>query len=183
MLRAFFGAFVLTLALPCTAPAAIKTGVTVLVHGFVALENVLGTTPYEYWGGFEGRNLRELLKRFGSGKVWEYDPASGDYLDITSRIPGRNVTWDESDLGQHILLFDWTDGSDEEESGQAEAAADALFASLMNFRFTGSQRIISISPYAALRPLHFIGHSRGTVLVSETVQRLGRYNILVNYVT
>jgi len=181
VLRALFGAFILTLALPFTTPAAIKTGVTVLVHGFVSFENLSDVTPFDYWGG--GSNLRKLLERFGSGKVWEYDPGSGDYVDITSRIPGRDITWTNSDLGQHILLFDWTDGSDEEESGQAEAAADALFASLMNFRFTGSQRIISISPYAAVRPLHFIGHSRGTVVVSETVQRLGRYNIRVNYVT
>jgi hypothetical protein len=132
-----FAAFILTRA-ALHRPCAIKTGVTVLVHGFVAFENVSSTTPYEYWGG---GNLRKLLERFGSGKVWEYDPASGDYLDITGRIP--NGTWTNSELGQHILLFDWTDGSDEEESGQAEAAADALFASLVNFRFSGSERIIS----------------------------------------
>src|SRR5688572_15605414 len=184
VLRAVLTGLLITQVFPSTAPAAIKTGVTVLVHGFVSRDGT-NVPPYEYWGGGTGpnlgRNLTELLERFGSGKVWEYDRGSGEYVDITDRVPDGD--WVESDLGQHILLFDWTDGSDEPESGQAEAAADVLFASLLNFRYTGSHRIISISPYAAVRPLHFIGHSRGTVVVSETVQRLGRFNIRVNYVT
>jgi hypothetical protein len=179
---------IFTQAFPSTAPAAVKTGVTVLVHGFVSNNDVASVTPYEYWGGRDGRNLTELLERFGSGLVWEYDPATGNYINVTHsqtasgeyRIPRGN--WGPAFAGQQILLFDWTTGSDEEESGQAEAAADALFASLMKFQVDG-EPIISISPYAARRPLHFIGHSRGTVVVSETVQRLGRFNIRVNYVS
>lgn len=165
-----------------------QPGVTVLVHGLMALGGV-NSSPYEYWGGEKGENLTALLERFGSGLVWEYDPDTGNFSNITHAqnpdntycIP-HTTNWFPAFAGHQILLFDWSRGSDDAESGQAEAAADALFAALMRFRVNG-EPIISSSPYTALRPLHFVGHSRGTVVVSETVQRLGRYNIRVNYVT
>jgi hypothetical protein len=177
---ALFGASRLALVLASiTIAAAPRAGVTVLVHGFTPW-NGITTSPFEYWGGNNGSNFTSLLERFGSGQVREYNPATGDYENITFRVP--NGRWVETNSGHQILLFDWREGSDEAESGQAEAAADALFASLMEAR-PGGRPLISTSPYAALRPMHFIGHSRGTVVVSETVQRLGRYNIRVNYVT
>jgi Bacterial TSP3 repeat len=155
-------------------------GVTVLVHGFMALGGA-GTTPWDYWGG--GDNMEKLLRRFRSGLVWEYDPESGLYTDVTrTKLPLEPVGWGRAYAGHQILLFDWGKVSEDQESGQAEAAADALFASLMRFEIDG-EPVITTSPYAAQRPLHFVGHSRGTVVVSETVQRLGRFNIHVNYVT
>ena len=179
VLPLFLGALILMPTLSSTAVAAPMKGVTVLVHGFVLSEGD-GNTPFDYWGGNNGENFVALLKRFGSGKVWQYIPGTGHYQDITTSIPGASSYNELS--GHHILLFDWREGSNEPESGQAEAAADALSASLIEFH-PGGQPTISISPYAAVRPLHFIGHSRGTVVVSETVQRLGRYNIRVHYVT
>ena len=156
-------------------------GVTILVHGFTPRDGK-ANPPFEYWAAQTGENLAMLLRRFGSGLVWVYDPATGLYTDISrsGRIPEDG--WNRSVLGEQILLFDWTDVSDELESGQAEAAADALFASLMRFE-VGGERIMGSSPYRAKRPLHFVGHSRGTAVVSETVQRLGRFNIQVDYVT
>jgi hypothetical protein len=178
--------FVTTLGITQTARAAAPaptTGVTVLVHGFTPLNGVF-KPPVEYWGA---NNIVDLLKRFGSGLVWLYNPSNGIFENISHDLAdGKPLFptngWFRAFAGEQVLLFDWTDVSDEVESGQAEAAADALFAALMRFRVDGKP-IISSSPYHAVRPLHFIGHSRGTVVVSETVQRLGRFNIRVNYVT
>jgi hypothetical protein len=188
LLPAFLAAvLVLVCGRTVGAAAPPRPGVTVLVHGFVALGGAT-SSPYEYWGGAGGENLTALLERFGSGLVWEYDPATGHYVNITHSTTGTGEyriprgDWSPAFAGHQILLFDWTAGSDDGEAGQAEAAADALFASLMEFH-PGGEFILSTSPYAALKPLHFVGHSRGTVVVSETVQRLGRYNIRVNYVT
>lgn len=167
--------------------ASPTTGVTIFVHGFTPRDGKTNP-PFDYWGGERGNNFAMLLNRFGSGLVWLFNPAGGTYQNITHsktdsgayRIPHNG--WEADIAGEQILLFDWTDASDEKEAGQAEAAADALFASLMEFEVNG-ERIISSSPYATTRPLHFVGHSRGTVVVSETVQRLGRFNIQVDYVT
>lgn len=154
------------------------TGVTIIVHGLVPADG-LGRQPLQYWGA---ENIAGLLERFRSGRVWLYDPDTGGYDNITDQIPNQGVTWTNSASGEQILLFNWTRASDEAESGQAEAAADALFASLVEFRI-GGVRLLTPGACTTTRPLHFIGHSRGTVVVSETIQRLGQYNIPVSYVT
>ena len=168
-------------------PGTVPTGVTVLVHGYTPQDGRTNP-PFEYWGGDRGQNFAMLLRRFGWGLVWEYNPSTGTYQNISAsrtesgayRIPQEG--WTRAFAGEQILLFDWTNASDEKEAGQAEAAADALFASLMRFEVNG-ERIIASNPYRAVRPIRFVAHSRGTVVASETIQRLGRFNIQVASVT
>jgi hypothetical protein len=173
-----------------------QNGVTILVHGLVVADGVT-KPPLEYWGG---ENLAHLLARFGSGLVWLFNTDTRRFDNVTHETylngerwiprvpnePGRLplTYWTPAFAGQQILLFDWTAASGERESGQAEAAADELFAALLAFR-VDEEPIITLSPpFAhAVRPMHFIGHSRGTVVVSECVQRLGRSNVPVNHVT
>jgi hypothetical protein len=63
-------------------------------------------------------------------------------------------------------VTDWQNESDFSDSGFSEAAADAFFAAL-----------VQLDKDADIfgSPLHFIGHSRGTVVNSEIIQRLGKY--------
>jgi hypothetical protein len=161
----------------------VRTGVTILAHGLIAAGGN-AVSVENYWGL---ASISELLARFGSGQVWRYKPATRVFENITAQIPGTENPenqWTASPAGQQVLLFDWSAASSVQVSGLAEAAADELFAALAAFQIDG-QPILQLQPPfpRAVRPLHFIGHSRGTVVVSETVQRLGRYNIPVSYVT
>jgi hypothetical protein len=163
-----------------------RTGVTILVHGLVLLD---GETkdPVKYWGA---ENVASLLRRYERGLVWLYNPDTRRFDNISNAMDGDgnflipHAGWNRDLTGEQVLLFDWGAGSGEKEAGQAEAAADELFSALLAFE-VDNQPIISLVPpiAVALRPMHFIGHSRGTVVTSETVQRLGRYNVPVSYVT
>ena len=62
-----------------------------------------------------------------------------------------------------VFVLDWIDGSDSNTHGYAEAAANAFFAVLLG--------LTEQYPWL-LNELHFIGHSRGTVVNSEIIQRL-----------
>ena len=71
--------------------------------------------------------------------------------------------------GEHLVLIsDWFKESDINDSGFSEAAADALFAAIVSLNF-GTQGDLFKTP------MHFIGHSRGAVVNSEIIQRLGTY--------
>lgn len=72
--------------------------------------------------------------------------------------------------GETVLIFDWAAESNFDGAGFSEAAGDALFAALMRSGF-------------ALNNLHFIGHSRGTVVNTECVLRLLTIGIPVDHVT
>lgn len=85
--------------------------------------------------------------------------------------------------GPIVLVFDWATESDLNSGGaqgMAEAAADALYAALRDARFADAA-------FQGLDPLafdvHFIGHSRGTVVHSEAVERLALAGVAVDHVT
>lgn len=155
-------------------------GVTVLVHGFNPPGDGIfdGKNPIDYWGE---DNVLALLERFGGGRVYRYQPENGEF--VWDRR-GQFQQWDDPN-GQVILVHDWLRASNDAESGQAEAAAEAFFAALA----TGlpgdlsQNKMIDLAQPTESRPLHFIGHSRGTAVVSEIVQRLGVYDVAVDYVT
>ena len=64
--------------------------------------------------------------------------------------------------------MDWFKESDIDDSGFSEAAADAFLAALVNLNNELGGSVFN-------SPMHFIGHSRGTVVNSELIQRLGAY--------
>jgi hypothetical protein len=80
--------------------------------------------------------------------------------------------------GEVVLLFDWAAESSETSSGWGAAAGDALFSMLVDLNLVhpdlGAQNDI---------PLHFIGHSFGTAVTSEAVERLARFDVPVDHVT
>lgn len=80
-------------------------------------------------------------------------------------------------IGEMVILFDWAAESNELSSGWGEAAGDALFSLLVDLAI--------VNPAAAQYniPLHFIGHSFGTAVTSEVVERLARFAVPVDHVT
>lgn len=70
-----------------------------------------------------------------------------------------------------VLLPDWVQNLESvwSNSGFSEAAADAFFTSLVGF----NQQLGNDALFNS--PMHFIGFSRGTVVNSEIIQRLGTF--------
>ena len=157
-------------------------GVTVLVHGFNPTGDgidgefdQIGDGATDYWRTTE--QIRGLMRRYGGGEVYRYNSDNGEFEQFEDPEDEFGfVIWNNPN-GQAILFHDWARESDDKESGQAEAAAEALFTALVQAEYAKPN-----DPETS-RPFHFIGHSRGTVVVSETVQRLDVYDIPVNYVT
>ena len=139
------------------------SGVTVVTHGFQpdnAGGDALKTLASGIWDRAEG---------LGNAYLVDYDLAS-DNFEITepAALPVDGVLTQ----AEVIFLHDWADGSNEFTGGWGEAAGDALASMLLELGLTGVGA-----------PLHFIGHSFGTAVTSEAVERLGSLGVQVDQVT
>jgi len=132
-------------------------GVTIINHGW-QLSGL--SDPFEWM-----IPMAEAIRtRAGEARILRYDKGSGIFAELPN--------YDQQ--GEVILLFDWITESDNPTEGFSEAAADALFAALL----LGEQNNDFI-----LENFHFIGHSRGCSVNSETVERLLSIGIEVDHVT
>jgi hypothetical protein len=158
-----------------------RTGVTVLAHGY-SLTGDNFTDAVRYWN--DGQFIVSLLRAYGGGRVFVYKHDSGFFVEDTrGMFQGTDIY--NAD-GQLVLIHDWLITSNIDHSGQAEAASEALFAGLTRALVTSDQTMIEpiVNPESGTRlPLQFIGHSRGAVVCSETIQRLATYGIPVCYST
>ncbi|EMI43280.1 dockerin type I domain-containing protein [Rhodopirellula sp. SWK7] len=77
-----------------------------------------------------------------------------------------------------VLLFDWGDASNNDSAGWGEAAGDALFSIAV-----GLGIIAPAAGPANTTDLHFIGHSFGTAVTSDAVERLAAFEIPVDHLT
>jgi hypothetical protein len=148
-------------------------GTTVLTHGW--------TPPLGCALDWMVPMAEAIRRRAGKGQILFYRPDATDPLtglwSSSSSAPGTcdSVTVGDNDAtGETILVVDWMAESWLVNNGWSEAAADALFAALLQ----GSR-----SGRFALSPLHLIGHSRGTVVNSELVERLLDRGFAVDHVT
>ena len=108
------------------------------------------------------------------GTVFRYSPEFGTWdFDCGSDTPN----------GEIALVFDWAEESDSADTGGtqgfAEAAADALYAALRDPWLPGSFESFDL----LAGDVHFVGHSRGTVVNSDCVERLAAAGIVVDQVT
>ena len=138
-------------------------------------------------------DIARQIEAFG-GSVMRYEPTSQEWESVSySQGSGEwNSTDSSPELGKPlVLLADWVDESDidgYQTAGLAEAAADGLFSSLVDFDLDyggtvgGSESLYAqngdlIRSQGAVfnSPLHFIGFGQGAVVNTEIVQRLGTY--------
>jgi len=92
-----------------------------------------------------------LRNRLGDAVVRVYNAQTGNF----DYLIGSGT--------QTVLIFDWMTASNNFQSGFSEDAGAALFTSLIQGHLQGDFDIST---------LHFIGHSRGTVVNSECAERL-----------
>ena len=142
-------------------------GVTIVTHGFQLTGGSDSRTP-----DWTMEMAEAILERNNSaGSILVHDPNLNRWVTPESR--GLPVSWNNSnDLDDEIVLvYDWSWESNDLQNGWLEAAADSLFTSLvapLGFTSEPSHNLLT-------RPLHFIGHSRGTVVNSLAASRLNYY--------
>lgn len=159
---------------PATTPFS---SVTIVTHGFET-RLVPANDPAQPPAAFI-QLAKEVAESAGGGIVAIYQKETGKWL----RYDGSRSTLDElpPELGQALILVpNWMQESDIAEEGFAEAAADGIFASLMKLNNDLSGKIFGLRTAGGVSastqsPIHFIGHSRGTVINSEIIQRIGNY--------
>jgi hypothetical protein len=144
------------------------TGVTIVTHGFQTSSI----------GGDSLLPLAQAIHARAGGWLLDYDvPAAGlpGYIDpVSSSLPQAA---DAGRRGEVVLVFDWAAESGQATAGWGEAAGDALFSMLIELGLVDPAR----GPDNL--PLHFIGHSFGTAVTSEAIERLAAYDVPVDQVT
>ncbi|MCU0915393.1 MAG: tandem-95 repeat protein [Planctomycetes bacterium] len=140
-------------------------GVTILTHGFQLNPlDFFGNPSFQQPAAF--LELARLISDAGGGGVvLSYDKNTGQWKDRTTGALGAAALKAGKPV---VLVSDWNKESDISDAGFSEAAADAIFAALVKLNQDTSGKIFQ-------SPLHFVGHSRGTVVNSEIIQRLGTY--------
>lgn len=142
-------------------------GVTVVTHGFQ-----LGNS-----GGDSLMPLANAIREQADGWLLDYD-ISGQggegAFEVNPNVPGEAGA---ASSGEAVLLFDWAPESNELTDGWGDAAGDALFNLLVGLDF------VRPADPSDSKPLHFIGHSFGTAVTSEAVERLAAFEISVDHVT
>ncbi len=154
--------------------------VTIVTHGFQTAAS-------------KGDSLMPLAEavynRAGSGNTWllDYDVVTGDIGngslgDLGERglgkfdLDGSRMT--AANPTNVVLLWDWAAESNDPSAGWTGASADALFATLVEVGLA-NPALGRANPYS----YHFIAHSFGSAVTSETVRRLAAYDVPVDQVT
>jgi hypothetical protein len=160
-------------------PSFANAGTTVITHGFQARSTMPPLwvfTMAEAILAADGdpSNCGSIGGETPIGTVFRYSPEFGTWdFDCGSATPN----------GEIALVFDWAEESDSANTGGtqgfAEAAADALYAALRDPWLPGSFEGLDL----LASDVHFVGHSRGTVVNSDCVERLAAAGIAVDQVT
>jgi hypothetical protein len=144
--------------------------VTIINHGW-QLFGGDGSPPPD-WMLEMGISILE--RAGGTGNIFVHDTDSGEatfggWIPL-SDLGDIDYTWTNSNNPSHelVLIYNWVWDSNDTEDGWLQAAADNLFASLLDAP-------LGIGMNTLNAPLHFIGHSRGAVVNSLTTNLLGHY--------
>ena len=129
-------------------------GTTVITHGWTPI------TQYKpEWVAMMGKKIGE---RVGRARVLQFEKNEGIFSEVaTYQIDPSDHTTDQ----EWIFLMDWGEESNDAGSrGYSEAAAEAFLTAMIRYQ--------KDTPDVFLDRIHFIGHSRGTVVSSEMIERV-----------
>ena len=146
-----------------------SVGTTIISHGYTK-EKFGGFDDFDN-GDWQVNMAEAIVDRSGGAIIRVYNKQTGVFDrkdDISS------CTLDNHLLCEQILIFDWRSDSNDLGKGFSEAAGEALFVSLLEGERLG---------HFSLDNLHFIGHSRGTVVNSEAIERLLSMGKSIDHVT
>lgn len=126
-------------------------GTTVITHGTLFLSPVALTfqTKIEQMAD-------TILAKAKNGTIWHYQEESGEFKKI------KTLGQSGKEKGEQILIFDWINECAIKGPGYTGAAAEALYLALTKLN----------KDQFNLKDIHFIGHGRGCIVNSLTVEKL-----------
>jgi len=144
-------------------------GVTVITHGYEPFSP--DDLIPDHWAIQLGKQIAEA----SDGQLLVYHKKTGVWV---KEGDSPTIALDKP----IVLIADWHGESQIDGPGFAEAAADAMFASLVVLDHELAGRVFGDLPSGHVNPahFHFIGHGQGAVVNSEIIQRLGIYRPLVS---
>ncbi len=152
-------------------PVANPSGLTIITHGFQPIFLGFPAWPPDM--------ANEIVRTKSGGKVVVLNFDSGESDVIT----GSGTENELASFGETVLVLNWAGKSHKtlpdfstSEPGWREAAGDFLANYLL-----GTGLIRQVKEHGI--PIHFIGHSFGTVVNSEAIRRLGAYGVQVDQMT
>jgi hypothetical protein len=151
-----------------------EPGITVLVHGFQLFGGSSPTGDFETIG-------HEILQKAGGGIMYKNDANTG------LLVPLEGTYQSDKEI---VLIYDWGDLSNNgivpltSGNGYLEAAADNLLSSIINLKTAVGLNNISSEEFLS-KPKHFIGHSRGGIVLLQLAHRFKNYfpNISIEQAT
>ncbi|MEM9410565.1 MAG: hypothetical protein AAGA30_05595, partial [Planctomycetota bacterium] len=162
----------------------VLSGVTIVTHGWQLIGGPGSDAP-----GWAIELGTSVLDRAGSnGSIFLHDTRPqestfGEWVPLDD-FSGTGQTWQNSNdpTEEIVLVYNWVWDSNDGEAGWLEAAADNLFASLVQvqedvsrFGELSGNSFADLALDGGVYDFHFIGHSRGAVLNSLAVNRFGHY--------
>ncbi|HWB20010.1 MAG TPA: hypothetical protein VG711_06905 [Phycisphaerales bacterium] len=141
---------------------------TVIVHGFTTGEK--GSWVQAMAGAVLGRTG-------GVGSVYRYTGDTGVWTSVSGIGDGsaQNI----------VLIFNWVPESAGVDSGPnwhyVQAAGDVLYAMMRDAAYASGNS--GPNDLATGRVMHFMGHSRGACVISETIRRFALAGIPVDQMT
>ncbi|MGB6223290.1 hypothetical protein [Haloferula sp.] len=164
--------FLLQLTVVLSTVSALKAGgVTVITHGFNSdVDGWILPMAQRFSGrsDFPGSDLTCYIIEIGG--------SDGAYTTTVNRVDGPPP--DQSDTGEIVVKLDWSSISTAGATSSTDVAIPAAAALL-------STTLIPENggrPLAEL-PLHLLGHSRGSSVVSEIARLLGAEGVWVDHMT
>lgn len=145
--------------------AAPNAGITVIVHGL----GLSSTVP-----SWTIQTAKAIRMRNG-GSAFLHDRESGVWKAIGDDDQSSNSNDFVND--EIILVYDWSIESDKPNDGHAyvRAAGDNLFALLAGMHLeTNDGSIADLTEQFLDKPVHLIGHSRGTLVLLEAARRFAK---------
>jgi len=133
-------------------------GCTVIIHGY----RLIWTDWMQSMGAAIG-------ERLGNARVWILNPETG--LFEPPDTGNHTIGYPDGEASEEIFIMDWVTESNDIWSGLgfSEAAANAFVAALIR------HQINHPIPFF-LDKIHFIGHSRGSVVTSEMIELLASFS-------
>lgn len=157
-------------------------GVTVITHGFNALAPIGDTFPS--WLFRFAEEIKVKVESRGKKAVIYQNTEAGAWIPCTQCNTNNDIAFDDNT--EVILVYDWSQNSfaglitpqNNNSSGYLEAAADNLFAMLVTptgKHFQNTNFWIDTKTGKSKRHAHFIGHSRGAIMMLQVFHRLANY--------
>lgn len=141
-------------------------GLTIVTHGYI--NN--GKLPTEWINFSQAIGKRAKNYKFYIYKIGNKTEAYNQKWKLYSENLEKNKPFEV------IVLFDWSEYSKYPSSGYVVAGANALLAALLTppddlEPFLNTKKITSLLSFHK----HFIGHSRGAILLAQLCHRIGFY--------